>query len=624
MHFKRGKSRFSAISLTPKSRKAQITLFIIIAIFIVASTILFFVFRGYFGGIQIPSNLQPVYDSFLDCLNEEIAVGIDVLESQGGYIYLPDFEPGSKYMPFSSQLDFAGSAIPYWYYVSGNNIQKEQVPSKNKMENDLEAFIETELIDCNFDRFYDDGFEIIFGESEVKSKILDDKVEVSLNLDFGIKKADETVVVSNHEIEVESELGKLYDSAKEVYKHEQNTLFLENYGVDILRLYAPVDGVELSCSPLTWNAEDVFEDLKVAIESNVLALNVVEDNDKYFELDLPVSQDVRFINSRNWPNGFEVNPTEGSMMIASTVGNQPGLGALGFCYVPYHFVYNVRYPVLAQVSGKSETFQFPFAVVLQGNMPREALEGSTVELELVPLCDQQNVPVKVNVYDTNLDSVDAEISYKCANTRCEVGETEYGFVDGEFPQCVNGFLIAKADGYVTKSELLTVVDPTEIDVILDKLYELDLDLKLGGKDYDGQATITFISEEGSKTVVYPEQTTIELSEGQYEIKAYVYRESSIKIAETTTRKCMDVPQTGLGGFFGFTKEQCFNFDFPEQILSNVLAGGGTQNHYILESDLSESSVIEIEARSLPVPKTIQQVQDNYLLFEDKSLGVSFR
>ncbi len=600
----------------------QVTIFIIVAILLVSGTILFFMFRGSFGEVQIPANLQPVYDSFLDCLNEEIAVGIDVLESQAGYIYLPDFESGSNYMPFSSQLDFAGSAVPYWYYVSGNNIQKEQIPSKNKMEEDLDRFIETELIDCNFERFYDEGFEIIFGESKVNSKILDEKVEVSLNLDFGIKRGEESIIVSKHKTEVKSELGKLYDSAREIYEYEQKTLFLENYGVDILRLYAPVDGVELSCSPLTWNAEEVFEDLRVAIESNVLALNVIED--KYFDLDLPVSQDVRFINSRSWPNGFEVSPTEGVMMIASTVGNQPGLGALGFCYAPYHFVYNVRYPILVQISGESETFQFPLAIVLQGNMPREALEGSAVDVEIVPLCEQQNIPVKVSVYDTNLNSIDAEISYKCANTKCNVGESEFGFIEGKFPQCVNGFLIAKAEGYRDKSQILSVISPTEIDIFLDKTYELDVNLKLGGKDYDGQATITFISEEGSKTVVYPEQTTVELSEGQYEIKTYIYRESSIKIGKTTTRKCVEVPQSGLGGFFGFTREKCFNFDFPEQIISNALAGGGTQNYFILESELSGSSTIEITAGSLPVPTTIQQVQDNYLLFEDKSLGINFK
>lgn len=637
MYFKGGKSKIFTVSpmlnqnkLNNSSsmlgqNKGQITLFIIIAIFIIAGTVLFFMFRGSFGFVQIPPNLQPVYDSFLSCLQDEISVGIDVLESQAGYIFLPDFEPGSSYMPFSSQLDFLGSAVPYWYYVSGNNIQREQIPSKSKMEKDLAEFIETEIIDCDFDRYYEDGFNIKFGEPKVNTEIRDERVEISLEMNMGIEKGGDSVVVKNHKTEIESELGKLYDSAKEVYKYEQDTLFLENYAIDILRLYAPVDGVELSCSPLTWNAEDIFDDLAIAIESNTFALNVIEGENDYFELDLPVNQEVRFINSRNWPNGFEVNPSEESILIANTVGNQPGLGALGFCYAPYHFVYNLRYPILVQIYGEEEVFQFPLAVVIQGNMPREALDTSALDLEIPPLCEQQNIPVKVNVYDTELNPIDkVEISYKCSGTKCDIGETEFGFLEEDFPQCVNGFLIAKAEGYEQKSELYSVVSSGEASIILDKLYELNVDLKLDNSDYNGQATITFNSENGVKTIVYPDQKTVELSEGQYEVQVYIYKNSSITIGKTTTRKCFDVPQSGLGGFFGFTKEQCFNFDFPEQIISNALGGGGKQNYFILESELKDSNTMEINTGSLPIPRTLDQLQDNYVLFEDRGLTINFK
>jgi len=62
-------------------------------------------------------------------------------------------------MPFSSQLNFLGNPVPYWYYVSGNNVQKEQVPSKNEMENQLEDFIEEKINKCVFDEYYEQGFE---------------------------------------------------------------------------------------------------------------------------------------------------------------------------------------------------------------------------------------------------------------------------------------------------------------------------------------------------------------------------------------------------------------------------------------------------------------------------------
>ncbi len=331
---------------------------------------------------------------------------------------------------------------------------------------------------------------------------------------------------------------------------------------------------------------------------------------------------MRFINSKEWSNSFEVEPSETGVLIANTVGNQPGLGALGFCYAPYHFVYNTRYPVLVQVSGEEETFQFPVAVVIQGNKPREALNVSTVAIEGPPVCDQRNIPVSVNVYDTNLNSVDAEISYKCSETVCRIGETESGFIEGNFPQCVNGFLIARSEGYEEKRELYSVVLPGSANVVLDRLYEMNVDLKLDNLDYEGQAVITFVSDDGSKTIVYPEQTSVELSEGQYEIQTYIYRNSSIRIGSTTTRECVEVPDSGIAGFLGFTREKCFNIDFPEQIVSNALGGGGKQNYYILESELKNSNTLEIRAGSLPIPTTLQQLQDNYILFEDKNLVIS--
>ena len=117
---------------------------------------------------------------------------------------------------------------------------------------------------------------------------------------------------------------------------------------------------------------------------------------------------------------------------------------------------------------------------------------------------------------------------------------------------------------------------------------------------------------------------MELSEGQYEVQVYIYKNSSLRLAETIYEQCMDIPQSGLGGFFGLTKEKCFDVEIPAQIVSNVLSGGGKQNYYLLESELSGSSVIEINAESLDLPKSIEDLQDNYALFEEKDLDIYFK
>ena len=622
------------MSLLFHKKNGQITIFIIVAIFIVASVFLFFIIRQNLTTSQIPTGLEPAYNTFLSCLQDDISTGADILGTQGGYIDLPQFESGSAYMPFSSQLDFLGNPIPYWYYVSGNNIQKEQVPTKSGMELQLEKFIQDRIKDCRFDSYYSQGLEISLGEPKARISINDNSIDLSLDENFAIKNGDSKAVVSNHKVSVNSELGGLYNSARKIYDYEQSSLFLEKYGIDTIRLYAPVDGIELRCSPLTWNANQVFSQLHQAIEANTQALKVrsgifssTNKTDKYFISDISVPQNVRFLNSPNWSSSFEVLPSEDSLLISTPVGTQPELGILGFCYVPYHFVYKVNYPVLVQVSGKSETFQFPLAVIIQGNNPRKPLDTTAVNVEVPQLCNQKKTLVGVNVFDTKFNSIDAKVSYECSGTLCPIGPTSSGKIKTAFPQCVNGFVVAKAQGYETTRKLYSVIDDGNVDIFLDKMHNVSVQLKLDGKNYVGQATINFISPDRSgsqKYVAYPDQKDVQLSDGQYEIQVQMFKNSTINIAATSAQKCVDVPDSGIGGFFGVTKEKCFDINFPAQIVSNALAGGGKQNQYILDSDLENSKIIEINADSLPLPTSIQQLQKNYILFEDRGLRIAFK
>ncbi len=624
------------------NKYGQVTIFVIIAIIIVAGVGAYFVFRGSLSQEEIPVEMQPIYEKFLSCIEEETKTGINLLESQGGYIYTNeiDFESGSKFSPFSSHLNFLGNPIPYWYYISGNNLQRENVPSISDMEKDLEKYLQESIGNCNFDNFHEKGFQIIqdVENFQVNADIKEDKVLIDANLGLQISRGEERILVKNHEVFINSKLGKLYSDAMEIYEYEQDTLFLENYGVDFLRTYAPVDGVEIDCSPKTWNAEEIFDDLEEAIESNTIALRNSEGNyelknkySKYFVVDIPVDSEVRFLNSRNWPSSFSVSPSKGPLLIAEPVGNSQGLGILGFCYVPYHFVYDMKYPVLVQVYEYSdlgmEIFQFPLAVVIDGNMPRESLDASAVQGsgEIENFCQYNNSQVQVNVNDESLNPVDsAEIFYECSGTDCYIGKTDSsGELNIGFPDCVNGRIVARAPGYEESEEIFSSVDGGEIELRLNKEYSLDVDLSFSGSEKPGNSIISFNKEDsGSKTIIYPEQTRVNLSEGQYTIEVMSYRDSSLVLEGQTYEQCVEVPREGIGSLMGLTKEECYDVEIPKTEISNALAGGGTQNYYMLESDL-EKGKINIRAKKLPIPVNLEQLQENYDSYESQGLGVSF-
>lgn len=610
--------------------KSQVTIFIIIAIILIGGIVTYLIFKNNVNSDNISSNLQPVYDKFLFCLEETAISGVDILESQGGYIYVDElkFESGSSHMPFSSQLNFLGNPIPYWYYISGNNIEKEQVPTKSKMEEELAKFIDSKIKNCKFDKYYEQGFEIQGNEPKTIVKINDDNIEITLDMPLSIQKEKESVQINTHSLKVKTNLGNLYNNAKLVYNYEQSNLFLENYGIDILRLYAPVDGAEVSCSPQIWEGNKIFEELKNAIESNTISLRgkdneyVLTDKDnKYFVIDLPTKNvDVRFLNSKNWTYSFEVNPSEESLLLANPVGNQPGMGILGFCYVPYHFVYNLKYPVLVQVSKNNEIFQFPMAVVIQGNNPRKSLDSSASEFQSSELCNYKNTDIQVSVYDTNLNSIDADIYYECAGTKCFIGKTKNGKLDEKFPQCGNGILVAQSKDFAETREILSTINSISSEIIMDKKYKLNVNLILDGSKSNDNAVISFNSEKNSKTILYPEQKEIELVEGQYNITVYSYKNSSINIGATVQEQCIEVPR-GILGTIGITKKKCFDIQIPEQIISNVLAGGGSETHYILESELENSKTVMIYSQSLPIPSSLEQLESNYLTFEQRGLDI---
>ncbi|HTY43782.1 MAG TPA: hypothetical protein VMC80_00890 [Patescibacteria group bacterium] len=604
------------------NKRGQVTIFIIIAIIIVAAVGVFFIVRSQQQTAKVPASIQPAYQAFLSCLQDDALSGVSILESNGGYITLPKFEAGSSYMPFSSQLNAFGSPIPYWYYVSGNNIERQQVPTKSQMEQQLGSYIDGKIRNCVLNDYYQQGFHIDLGEPNTKVSIGTNQISIDLSMNMNINKESDSAVISDHKVTIASPLGDLYNSALKIYDYENKNLFLENYSIDALRTYAPVDGLEITCSPKIWDAEQVFSTLRQGIEANTLAMSTQGSN-KYFTIKLPVSQQVRFLNSQYWPSSFEVNPSQGAALVANPVGNQPGLGVLGFCYVPYHFVYNVRYPVLVQLYEGNDIFQFPMAVIIQGNEPRQALAGNAELFQTSNICDFMNTSTEVNIFDSQSNPVDANISYQCANQVCNIGQTSNGVLQANFPQCVNGFISVTANGFKDNNFQYSTVQSGSANIILDRVYNLGVNLRLDGSSYNNKAVINFISNDSSSTIVYPDQKNVQLSEGNYNVEVYIYGQSNLNLGTGTYQQCVDT-LSGISGLLGIKQKSCINVNVPSQIITSVLSGGGKMNYYMTEGQLQSSNTIDINAQSLPTPTTVTELENNYISFENRGLEINFR
>ena len=631
-----------------ESKQSQITIFVVIALIIVVLIGGFFIIKTYFFS-AIPQSVSPVYEYYKSCIATQIREGSDILASQGGYIDVPSFEPGSTYAPFSNQLGFMNRAIPYWNFVSGNGIEKEQRPSKAMMQSQLGKYLSQEAgKTCDFSSFTSKGYNITLeNPSGVSVVINDEKISVTLSQKIIVDYQDSSTVISSHNLEAVSSLGKLYNLATQIYNYEKNNLFLENYSMDVLYTYAPVSGVVLNCSPTIWNPYDVIAKLKNALVANIGAVKINGDyyNSKtsdYFiagktsNIDLK-NQQVSFMYSSDWPSRFEVWPTKDNLMSAKIVGTQKGLAVMGFCYAPYKFVYDMYFPVLVQIydpNDAQQIFQFPLSIVINKNNPKEAIPSEYIPEE-AQICQNANTELTINTYNVNLEPVQADIEFTCMTDSCIVGKTKLdnntGYASSivKTPQCVNGILIAKAKGYADKKYTISTNSESSADIVLDKLYPLQLEVYVDGSLIQDLSIlgVNRNNEDNSSSSVlsvsYPYNKNLELSEGNYNLELMVYKNGDITIPSTTSRQCVMIPKQGLLGIFGLEEEKCTDITVPSQKISNIVYAGGNANYYVTPSELETAKIMKIYATSVKLPSSFEEIADGYDSLELKSLNIVF-
>jgi hypothetical protein len=620
-----------------QNKRGQIGLYVIIALVIVGLIVGVVLFRDKIFASSVSAQLVPVYTYYSSCVEQEAKMALDFAGTHGGRVFAKEYVPGSNYAPFSSQMDFLGSQVPYWYYISGNGIVRESVPTKEEMQREIADYIKENLGSCNLDNFYSEGFTIELGDPSVNVQILDNNVLVSVAQKISVSKGEDSAVKQSFDVNLVSGFGKLYNSALQIYALEKKEAFLENYTVDAIRMYAPVDGVEVSCAPKVWKTGEVVDGLKKALEANVNAIkfkgNYYSLNDKknnYFvvnaiNLDKGVSANLLY--SGSWPTKVEINGEGVSkqVMVASPVGNQQGLGILGFCYAPYHFIYDVSFPVMITLYNGRDTFQFPVVVVVDKNVPREAgLYNIGNETETVDMCADANNDVQVRVFDVNLNSIASKVSadFSCLDQECPIGESSNGIVNGKIPPCVNGYVNVRAEGYAEKKQLFSSNVESSADIILDREKEMNVQVMVGGKPLEGNAIVSF-SGERNYFVTLPEIGKMKISEGLYNVSVYVYGNSTVVIPAGTKRQCYQVQSPGFLGFGSSSRQECTDISIPETKIDNALVGGGKADAYILASDLDKSTMT-LYVDSFGKPTSTEQLQENYIIFDSKGVGMDFK
>lgn len=190
-----------------ENKKGQVTVFVIIAIIIVISLMIYFsVKSGIFKTIVDPE-IRPVYSFVDNCLAKTSEDAIYHIGQYGGYFIVPNKSTESK--------------IPY-YFDKGRNL----LLSKAQIEKELSKYMDSMMFFCvkNFADFPD--FQIKQGEIKTETKILHEKVVFNLDFPLTISKGESSFFIKNFNIEVNSRLDSIYEVAsgiiEEQMKEEKN------------------------------------------------------------------------------------------------------------------------------------------------------------------------------------------------------------------------------------------------------------------------------------------------------------------------------------------------------------------------------------------------------------------
>ena len=553
-------------------KKSQISLFVIFgAILVVVLAFIFFSGQFQFFQSYETKLKNQVSDIVEDCVYDSANNGLFLIGYQGGYIDLPE----NRAYDTEEYVDF-GLKIATWDSQRGDVPTISSMESELEDFIDEEAMIcvsssldtLSETMEINISSDLTSNVEI--QEQNVR-------VFIDLPVSFREYNSEEVLSTNSYSVNIDSlRLGDMYSLATQIFNEEVESQFVEELVLDQIfsagdyssELSMPSQGMYFSCSRRVWTYPQLKENLANLNNNNFKYLHFegtypidylfdihldgengpeefrdYYENNYFFELDNPQRSYNNYrvellmpsteitgeegILTRYPYREFEVNPSSGSIVKSMDLD----IDVSGFdiplpCIQVFHHTYTLDYDLIVKVTdmtedGQGYSFQFPLRVLIENNNPKEdqndfpiVREPLTANNEAFCSNESKQYPLQVYVQDTYGNYLnDVNISYKCINLQCNMGQTSrpsfQGIerfaadprLDAEFPFCVGGQIIAEKEGYHrselrvdTDSELLDMDPPIfyDIEMIPTKEYSVDessflvvdRDTGLGSRVYD--------------------------------------------------------------------------------------------------------------------------------------------
>ena len=202
------------------NKHAQITIFIIIAVLLIAVIAIVFLARNVLNPVPpiSPAGTENVGEFVKNCLKITSENGIILLGRQGGYYTVPSpsiSHTGNDSSTGKYATELGSITIPYYWDGSSS----ANMPSdRSVIADQLSLYVQGNLNNClnDFSLFEQKGFAVQKGDMKAQTTILDEKVTVSLDYPVTITKGESTQTNTAYNAEVPVRLGLVYNLARDI------------------------------------------------------------------------------------------------------------------------------------------------------------------------------------------------------------------------------------------------------------------------------------------------------------------------------------------------------------------------------------------------------------------------
>ncbi len=515
-------------------RKAQVTVFIIIAIvLLLASAIALYFYMKVRSAVlkpeiieNIPEPARPVAVFIDTCIEKTSIDGLTLLGQHGGYLDLKanNIEVDRANPTESDGIDFAGG-VSYWYYMdSPNNCRQCNFATKQpfllkssgepSIQAQLESYVTSNLKDClgDFKSFKEQGYTFL-EQSDITTQAIITEENIFMDVTYKLKvtKDGTDYSLKRYTRIIPVNIKKIYTLADSIKKSEEQNKFLEASDVETVVTFTginkdrmpPVVGTSIKLGGFVfWVKKDVEDNLKNIFSGYT---NNVKVENSHYEIPADLSEYGKRIYGRvvpiepgsyqdfdasfyylDWPIYFDIDCN--GQLCRPDIISLPPLNLLGIGIQDYSFVYDWSKPVLVAVhdanalNKRGYTFYFAMESNVRGNQPLQGVDttlnvlnvGSDSMMCQVEQRNSGNITLRLLDASTGKPVPDVFVEFGTSARGCPIESTDAnGMLVTKLPLVMNGILkfSKEPDYFPTRMFYTTKLEKEDKQTVSIQLYK---------------------------------------------------------------------------------------------------------------------------------------------------------